>query len=95
MKGSLSTTIAPTLNSKLEQNILSIKKLPEGFQDNSGCTVPERPANIIAYQNKNSIIFLYTDRKSKPVKLDISSGKHSVLVQSNTSPLIKRGQLAT
>ena len=98
MKGSLSTTITPVLDSKYEQNILqSLKTLPMNYFGTGvdNCGIDKCYANnIIAYQDQDALIFLYPNRIDKPVHLDVPSGKHSILTQSNKSPLLKRGQIA-
>ena len=95
MEGSLSTTIAPVLDSKYEQDILqSLKTLPmKSVGSGIDHCVFDYANNIIAYPDQDAVIFLYPNKIDKPVHLDVPSGKHSILTQSNKSPLLKRGQI--
>ena len=85
MKGSLFNLMSPLLDLKYNENITEDFKLPfpkrtPSFQSwiYGGLCHP----NIVPYFEKDSVIFLYLDSKSKAVTYDVTNGKHRKILGS-------------
>ena len=48
--------------------------------------------NVIAYPDKNEIIFLYPSNKKSTIQFDVQNDKHSAIKNSNKSPYSSAGK---
>ena len=83
MKGSLFNLMSPLLDLKYNENITEDLKLPSpkrtpSFQFYGDLCHP----NIVPYFEKDSVVFLYLDSKSKAVTYDVTNGKHRKILGS-------------
>ena len=80
MKGSLFNLKSPLLDLEYNENITEDLKLPP----------PKRTEywywychpNIVPYFDKETLVFLYLDSKSKAVTYDVTNGKHRKILGS-------------
>ena len=83
MKGSLFNLMSPLLDLKYNESItedlkLSSPKHSGSFQSYIHLCHP----NIVPYFDKETLVFLYLDSKSKAVTYDVSNGKHRKILGS-------------
>ena len=87
MKGSLFNLMSPLIDLKYNENITEDFKLP---QLSFGLTASQLyqfygyicHPNIVPYFDKETLVFLYLDSKSKAVSYDVTNGKHRKILGS-------------
>ena len=83
MKGSLFNLMSPLLDLNYNENITEDLKLPSPkFTGSWQFYGHSFQPNIVPYFDKESLVFMYLNSKSKAVTYDVTNGKHRNILRS-------------
>ena len=82
MKGSLFKVVSPLIDLKYNENITENFKFPSPKRFPRGFLTELCNPNILPYFDKETLVLLYLDSKSKAVRYDVTNGNHRTIMGS-------------